>query len=180
MQNIADGNFGADNKPDSYAQAWFLRSLIPAFCDPSLDAKGFPLSPCDFHSQNIMITLSESHPRIAAVIDWESSATSPTSFFAQYPLFIVDHPAWKADHPLRSRNVRDQSVFNELMREALKRLEGRDEPKYHMTAIYSKFKLSSTPVDSYFNTTYTRRMTRCFALFLPQIRTASYTPSNSK
>ena len=123
MQNIADGNFGADNKPDSYAQAWFLRSLIPAFCDPSLDAKGFPLSPCDFHSQNIMITLSESHPRIAAVIDWESSATSPTSFFAQYPLFIVDHPAWEADHPLRSRNVRDQSVFNELIREAERKVD---------------------------------------------------------
>ncbi|KIM89456.1 hypothetical protein PILCRDRAFT_95266 [Piloderma croceum F 1598] len=123
MQHIADENFGTDNKPDAYAQAWFLRSLIPAFCDPSLDVKGFPLSPSDFHSQNIMITLSESHPRITAVIDWECSSTSPTSSFAQYPLFIVDHPAWESDHSLRSRNARDQSVFNELIREKERKVD---------------------------------------------------------
>jgi hypothetical protein len=51
MLKVADNNFGADNKPYAYAHAWFLRSLIPTFCDTSLDAKGFPLLLSDFHSQ---------------------------------------------------------------------------------------------------------------------------------
>lgn len=42
----------------------------------------------------------------------------PTNSFAQFPLFIVDHPFWEADHPLRPRNVRDQAVFNRLFEQA--------------------------------------------------------------
>jgi len=49
MQKVAGNNSGADNKPYVYAHAWFLRSLIPTFCDTSLDAKGFPLLPIDFY-----------------------------------------------------------------------------------------------------------------------------------
>ena len=70
-----------------------------------------------------MITLSETYPRIIAVIDWECSTASPTSFFAQYPLFIVDHPAWDDDPPLRIRNVRDRSVFNKLIPEAERKVD---------------------------------------------------------
>jgi hypothetical protein len=44
-------------------------------------------------------------PRITAIIDWESSATSSTITFAQYPLFIVDHPAWDDEGPLRERKL---------------------------------------------------------------------------
>ena len=63
-----------------------------------------------------MITLSETYPRIIAVVDWECSTAFPTSFFAQYPLFIVDHP-------LRIGNVRDRSVFNKLIPEAERKVD---------------------------------------------------------
>jgi Phosphotransferase enzyme family len=95
-----------------------MRSLIPALYNPSLDVAGFPLSPGDFHTQNIMVTDVESNPRITAVLDWELSSTLPTSSFAQYPLFIANHPAWKDDNPLCARNIRDQSAFNKFMQEA--------------------------------------------------------------
>ena len=52
------------------------------------------------------------------MIDWELSSTLSTSSFAQYPLFIVNHPAWKDDNPLCARNIRDQSAFNKFMEEA--------------------------------------------------------------
>jgi hypothetical protein len=80
--------------------------------------------PTDFHSQNIMVTDVDSVLRIMAVIDWEFSSTAATSSFRQYSLFIVDHPQWVDDHPLRSRNLRDQAKFNVFMNEA----EGRREP----------------------------------------------------
>ena len=96
-----------------------MRSLIPALHDPSLDIAGFPIFPGDFHSQNIMIVFdADTSPRISAVIDWEFSCTHGTSSFSQYPLFIVDHPIWDEDHPLRARNIRDQATFISLMREA--------------------------------------------------------------
>ena len=41
-----------------------------------------------------------------------------TPSFSQYPLFIVDHPQWEDDHPMRPRNIQDQATFNSLMREA--------------------------------------------------------------
>ncbi|KIM71435.1 hypothetical protein PILCRDRAFT_99463 [Piloderma croceum F 1598] len=96
-----NSNFGRGLKASGYAQAWFMRSLIPALYNPSLDAAGFPLSPGDFHSQNIMVTDVNSNPRITA-----------------YPLFIVNHPAWKDDNPLCAQNIRDQSAFNKFMQEA--------------------------------------------------------------
>ena len=65
-----------------------------------------------------MIVDADTSPRISAVIDWESCGTDGTSSFSQYPLFIVDHPAWEDDHPMRPRNIRDQATFNSLMREA--------------------------------------------------------------
>jgi hypothetical protein len=103
-----DDHFGASSKADGYAQAWFLRSLVPALCDNSLDITGFPLQPGDFHSQNIFITdVDSQEPRVTGVIDWEWSSALPTASFAQYPLFIVDHPLWPDDHPLRKRNVHD-------------------------------------------------------------------------
>jgi hypothetical protein len=117
LQSIIDDHFGAGSKSDAYAQAWFLRSLVPALYDNSLDYTGFPLLPGDFHSQNIFITDVDSpEPHITGVIDWEWSSTVSTAAFAQYPLFVVDHPMWPDDHPLRTRNVHDQATFNELMR----------------------------------------------------------------
>jgi len=65
-----------------------------------------------------MITDVSTHPRITGVIDWEFSAAGFATSFAQYPLYIVDHPAWFEDHPLRERNLRDQATFDELIREA--------------------------------------------------------------
>jgi len=118
LKTIYDTRFGHDNKLYYYGQTWFLRSLIPALYDPSLDIDGFPLCPADFHSQNILIVDADTSPRISAVIDWEFSCTHGTSSFSQYPLFIVDHPAWEDDHPLRQRNIRDQATFTSLMREA--------------------------------------------------------------
>ncbi|KAE9398202.1 hypothetical protein BT96DRAFT_995097 [Gymnopus androsaceus JB14] len=86
---------------------WFMRSLVPALFDPSIDVHGCPLTPGDFHSQNIMITdANSSHPCISAIIDWEFSG----------PDFIT--PAWDEDHPLRERNILDQAIFDELLLEA--------------------------------------------------------------
>ena len=121
LKTIYDTQFGAANKIYRYGHAWFLRSIIPALYDPSLDIAGFPLCPGGFHSQNIMIVDADTSPRISAVIDWEFSGTQGTSSFSQYPLFIVDHPQWEDDHPIRPRNIRDQATFNSLMREAEKK-----------------------------------------------------------
>ncbi|KIM47410.1 hypothetical protein M413DRAFT_199512 [Hebeloma cylindrosporum] len=118
LQDICEANFGFIGKFSHYSFFWFMRSLIPALFDPSTDDHGFPLCPGDFHSQNIIITDVDTHPRITGVIDWESSGPTFTTTFAQYPLFIVDHPAWEEeDHPLRERNIRDQTTFDELIRE---------------------------------------------------------------
>jgi hypothetical protein len=118
LESIRDTHFGQYGKTYDYGHAWFMRSIIPSLYDPSLDAAGFPICPADFHSQNIMIVDGDTSPRIAAVIDWEFSVSQATSSFAKYPLFIVDNPLWEDDNPLRQRNVRDQSTFNALMREA--------------------------------------------------------------
>ena len=118
LKTIYDTEFGHFNKIFDYSGIWFLRSLIPSLYDPSLDVAGFPLSPGDFQSPNIMIVDADTSPRISAVIDWELSCTEGTSSFSQYPLFLVDHPVWDDDHPLRQRNIRDQATFTSLMREA--------------------------------------------------------------
>jgi len=118
LHDICNETFGSDIKSYSYAQAWFMRSLIPSLFDPSVDAHGCPLSPGDFHSQNIMITDVDANPRITAVIDWEYSGPEFATDFAQYPLFIVDHPAWNEDNPLRKRNIQDQNTFDEIILEA--------------------------------------------------------------
>ena len=118
LKTVCDRRFGQSTKIFEYNTRWFLRSLIPSLYDPSLDIAGFPLFPGDFHSQNIMIVDADTSPRISAVIDWEFSCTHGTSSFSQYPLFIVDHPAWRDDHPLRQRNIQDQATFTSLMYEA--------------------------------------------------------------
>ncbi|KAE9396562.1 hypothetical protein BT96DRAFT_1021270 [Gymnopus androsaceus JB14] len=92
LHDIDESLFGSDLKPYDYAMAWFMRSLVPALFDTSIDVHGCPLAPGDFHSQNIMITdPKSSHPY---------------------------HPAWDEDHPLRERNIRDQATFDELLLEA--------------------------------------------------------------
>ncbi|KIM43576.1 hypothetical protein M413DRAFT_443503 [Hebeloma cylindrosporum] len=118
IHDLCNSEFGLRAKKYHYSQAWFIRSLIPSLFDPSLDIHGFPLNPGDFHSQNIMITDIDTHPRITAIIDWEFSGADFVTSFAQYPFFIVDHPFWGKDHPLRERNIRDQATFNELILEA--------------------------------------------------------------
>ncbi|KAH0838880.1 hypothetical protein J3R83DRAFT_7307 [Lanmaoa asiatica] len=95
-----------------------MRSLVSCFYDNSLDTQGFPLMHGDFHSQNIFVVDVDTHPRITAIIDWDDTATVSTSSFAQYPFFIVDHPDWPEDEPLRPRNVRDQASFNRLLAKA--------------------------------------------------------------
>ena len=62
----------------------------------------------DFHSQNIMITDVDVNLRITAFIEFTAS-------FAQYPLFIADHPALDEDY---ARNIQDQATFDELKLEA--------------------------------------------------------------
>jgi hypothetical protein len=118
LRDICDEKFGSPGKEFDHMHAWFLRSIIPALFDPSIDTHGFPLLPGDFHSQNIMITDIDTSPRISAVIDWELSGPDFATTFAYYPLFIVDHPLWDDDHPLRQRNIRDQATFDELILEA--------------------------------------------------------------
>lgn len=118
LEDIRCADFGSDAKSYFYSHMWFIRSTIPSLFDPSIDNHGYPLTPGDFHSQNIIITDIDTHPRITAVIDWERSvSTFPTSF-AQYPFFIVDHPSWEKDNPLCERNKKDQTTFNELILEA--------------------------------------------------------------
>jgi hypothetical protein len=118
LHDICDANVGSAGKHFVHSFMWFMRSLIPSLFDPSIDSHGFPLCPGDFHSQNIMITDVDTYPHIAGVIDWEVSGPTFATSFAQYPLFIVDHPAWDKNHPLRERNVRDQATFDKLIREA--------------------------------------------------------------
>jgi hypothetical protein len=66
----------------------------------------------------MMVTDIKSNPRVTAVIDWGFSATVATSTFAQYPLFIVDHPVCDDSHPLRPRNIQGQASFDKIMHEA--------------------------------------------------------------
>ena len=141
LLDISHSNFGSDTKPYLHAQAWFMRSLIPALFDPALDAEGCPLSPGDFHSQNIMVDVDSDtnhpHPKITSVIDWEFSGPDYVSSFAQYPLFIVDHPMWDEDHPMRERNVRDQATFDKLIREAERRNSRHSVPGERLSRLIS-------------------------------------------
>ncbi|KAF8910906.1 hypothetical protein CPB84DRAFT_1812458 [Gymnopilus junonius] len=109
LQDICDADFGGDPgfKIYEYFQMWFMRSIIPALYDPSMDA------------HNIMITdIDTATPQISAVIDWEMSCAEFSSVYAYYPLFIVNHPFRNVDESLRKRNVQDQATFNELLAEA--------------------------------------------------------------
>lgn len=110
LHEICNKDFDSDVKAYFYAQAWFMRSLIPSLFDPSVDAYDCPLSPGDFHSHNIMITDVDSNPRITAIIDWVYSGSDFAADFTQYPLFIVDHPDWNGDNPLRRRNIHTRTL----------------------------------------------------------------------
>ncbi|CAA7266322.1 unnamed protein product [Cyclocybe aegerita] len=124
IKRIDRNNFGSMKDYD-YVYAWLHRSLVPSLYNTSLNTKGFPINHSDFHSQNILIIDANTpSPRITAILDWEGSFTGPTSSFTQYPLFIVDHPFWEGDHPMRPRNKQDQTMFNRLMHEA----EGKLDP----------------------------------------------------
>ncbi|KAF8880615.1 hypothetical protein CPB85DRAFT_1567500 [Mucidula mucida] len=105
-----------------YAHAWWMRSLIPAFYDDSLDVDGFPLMHGDFHSQNIFIVDADSDaPRISCVIDWDETRTLCISSFAQPPFFMVDHPMDDFDEEetqVKSRRkARDREVYTRLVGE---------------------------------------------------------------
>ncbi|TFK35687.1 hypothetical protein BDQ12DRAFT_725738 [Crucibulum laeve] len=122
LQYIHDDNVGGFSTSLGYAMFWFMRSIIPSLYNTSLDASGFPITPGDFHSQNIMVTDTDSSsPCITAVTDWERSGAAPTSSFAQYPLFIVDHL-------LKKRNVQDQVTFDRFMLALESRLHPGEEP----------------------------------------------------
>ena len=119
MQRVGEQSFGSSSKKYGYCISWVHRALLPSVIDPSLDATGFPLSHGDFHSQNIIVVDADSDsPKISGIIDWENTTTDGTSIFAQHPLFIVDHPLWEDDHPLKKRNIRDQRLFDRLVKEA--------------------------------------------------------------
>ncbi|KAH7099371.1 hypothetical protein BKA62DRAFT_709882 [Auriculariales sp. MPI-PUGE-AT-0066] len=107
----------------SYAQTWWVRSLVPVFYDDSLDADGFPLDHGDFHSQNIFVVDADTdHPRISCVIDWDDAGSVSTSFFAKPPLFIVDHPyadpSSEETKKMAKRNIRDQDVLVQMIGKA--------------------------------------------------------------
>ena len=55
---------------------------------------------------------------LSGLIDWDYSGLYFAADFATYPLFIIDHPAWNEDNPLRKRNIQDQNTFNEIILEA--------------------------------------------------------------
>ena len=129
LADMRGKDFGCAVKQYFYAQMWIIRSTIPALFDPSIDNYGYPLAHGDFHSQNIMITDIDTHPRITAVIDWERSASDFPTSFAHYPFFIVDHPAWEDDHPLCERNKKDQITFNEIILETERLRKPVDGPK---------------------------------------------------
>jgi hypothetical protein len=105
-----------------YAHVWWMRSLIPAIYDNSLDINGFPILHGDFHSQNIFIIDAESeNPRISSIIDWDDTKTLCTSSFVQPPCFIIDHPLADPDDPktqtMSRRNARDREVFKRFLQE---------------------------------------------------------------
>jgi hypothetical protein len=101
--SIRDTNFGQNTKICEYSSC--APSSLICTTPPSTPL----VSPFVLEIfQNIMMVDGETSPRIAAIIDWEFSSPGATSTFAQYPLFIADHPLWEDDNPLRKRNVRDQ------------------------------------------------------------------------
>ena len=93
LHKILHNRFGYIGNEFDYPRHWFMRPLIPSFYDDALDVKGFPPMHGDFHSQSIFIIDVDTRPRITTVIDWDNTGTTATTFFAQYPLFIVDHLA---------------------------------------------------------------------------------------
>jgi len=104
----------------------------------SLDETGFPIRPGDFHSQNILITQGNHGPTISGVIDWDESEVQGTSFFAQPPLFIVDHPMWDEDDPLIKRNQVDQKTFLQLIKDAEARRLPENRGRLHTAYRESK------------------------------------------
>ena len=91
LQCIADDNFCANNKSDQYAPGWFLRSLILAFLDPSLDVKVFICLRVTF-TRRISQLLNLNLVDCQRLLLWSTS------------LFIVDHSAWQDSRPLLIRN----------------------------------------------------------------------------
>ncbi|TDL17331.1 hypothetical protein BD410DRAFT_831553 [Rickenella mellea] len=118
LDALGESEFGGFSSAFRYAHLWFLRSLIPALYDITLDSTGFPLLPGDFSARNIMLTNVDSEPRITGIINWEYSSTAPTSSFAQYPSFITDQIEVHQDHHRRERNKGDQETFEMLLKEA--------------------------------------------------------------
>ena len=64
LYDICNQNFGSNGKHFSHSSMWFVHSHIPSLFNSSIDNHGFSLCPGDFHSQNIMITDVDTHPRI--------------------------------------------------------------------------------------------------------------------
>lgn len=121
LANIVD-EADSDSAIYEYAHVWWMRSLVPALYDNTLDEDGFPLMHGDFHSQNIFVVDAETdNPRISSVIDWDNTGTICTSSFSQSPFFLVDHPLADPDgektQAAAKRNARDRKVFARLLRE---------------------------------------------------------------
>ena len=118
IYNTQIGNTG--KMFDLWLDISFLRCMTPP-----LNIACFPLYPGDFHSRNILI------------FDVDTSSVSLVlsigSFLAptEHPLVIVDNLMWEHNHPLRTRNVRDQATFISLMREAERKKVKGDPPLSH-------------------------------------------------
>ena len=98
---------------------------------PPLNIAGFPLYPGDFHSQKNLI--------FDADTSFVSLVLSIGSFLApmEHPLVIVDNLMWEHNHPLGTRNVRDQATFISLMREAERKKVKGDPPLSHAKEVFT-------------------------------------------
>ena len=105
---------------DLWLDISFLRCMTPP-----LNITCFRLYPGDIHSQNILIF--DSDTSCSSLVLSIGSFLVPT----EHPLVIVDNLMWEHNHPLRTRNVRDQATFISLIREAERKKVKGDLPLSH-------------------------------------------------
>ena len=119
LYDICNANFGSNGKHFNHSFMWFIRSLIPSLFDFSIDNHRFsPLSRQFSLAKHHDHRYQHIHASVASSTGSRlRSGPTFTTAFTQYPLFVIDHPAWDDIHPLWERNVRDQAIFDELIRE---------------------------------------------------------------